>query len=100
MFWADGLIPYGMRRHLYHPNGVSKVSVNQSTHLFEYNSHSGWLQETNTRKFDIKIIKNNQIMANSFHHHHHHVCLLHIKYKHQKTSYRQVSYVRQRINDL
>jgi len=29
-----------------------------STHLFEYNSHSGWLQKTNTHKFDIKIIKN------------------------------------------
>jgi len=38
-------------------------STTQSTHLFEYNSHSGWLQKTNTHKFDIKIIKNNQIMV-------------------------------------
>jgi len=28
--------------------------ANQSTHLFEYNSQSGWLQKTNTHKFDIK----------------------------------------------
>jgi len=30
------------------------IVINQSTHLFEYNSHSGWLQNTNTQKFDIK----------------------------------------------
>jgi len=39
--------------------------INQSTHLFEYTSHSDWLQQTNTHKFDIKITKNNQILANS-----------------------------------
>jgi len=42
-------------------------SINQSTHLFEYSSHSGWLQK-NTHKFEIKIIKNNKKqskMANS-----------------------------------
>jgi len=35
--------------------------LNQSTHLFEYNNHSDWLQKT--RKFDIKLIKNNQMMT-------------------------------------
>jgi len=25
--------------------------LNQSTHLFEYNSHSGWLQKTHTHKW-------------------------------------------------
>jgi len=43
-----------------------KVPNNQSTHLFEYNSHGGWLQKTHSHKFDIKIIKkikNNQIMV-------------------------------------
>jgi len=39
--------------------------INQSTQLIEYNSHSGWLKKTNTHKFDIKLIKNNQIMDNA-----------------------------------
>jgi len=37
----------------------------QSTQLFEYNSHSGWLKKINTHKFDIILIKNNQLMANT-----------------------------------
>jgi len=46
-------------------DGETNIICNQSTHSFEYNSHSGWLQKTHTNKFYIKIIKNNQIMANS-----------------------------------
>jgi len=38
--------------------------INQSINQFDI--HSGWLKKTNTHKFDIKIIKNNQIMANSY----------------------------------
>jgi len=37
-------------------------SIKQSTHLFEYNSDSGWLKKTNTLKFDIKLIKTIKII--------------------------------------
>jgi len=48
-----------------HIHGTLNIqSINQHI-LFEYNSHSGWLQKTHTLKFDIKIIQNNQIKVNS-----------------------------------
>jgi len=39
-----------IRFHQFRSLSATKTSINQSTHLFVYNSHSGWLKKTHTHK--------------------------------------------------